>query len=135
MNSPRPTLDPSSIPRHSCSGPHLVCHRVLSWIVSICISGSQHERMARGGHGLPKVSVRHVLPNPSTPCGWPPLKRPFQRWPPTGQVACGCLLPLGHPTPYASRSQSHQKLNPEFDFLKSPFESKLLQKENENRKI
>jgi hypothetical protein len=28
-----------------------------------------HERMARGGHGLPKVSPGPAMPNPSKPCG------------------------------------------------------------------
>jgi hypothetical protein len=29
-----------------------------------------HERMARGGHGLPRVSPRLAMLNPSMPCGW-----------------------------------------------------------------
>jgi hypothetical protein len=28
----------------------------------------KHSRMARGGHGLPKVSPGPAMPNPSTPC-------------------------------------------------------------------
>jgi hypothetical protein len=38
-------------------------------------------RMARGGHGLLKVSPGPAMPDPSTPCGWatPEMnKRPFQ---------------------------------------------------------
>jgi hypothetical protein len=27
-----------------------------------------HGRMARGGHGLPKVSLGPAMPHPSTPC-------------------------------------------------------------------
>ena len=29
-----------------------------------------HGRMARGGHGLPKVSPGPAMPNQSIPCGW-----------------------------------------------------------------
>jgi hypothetical protein len=44
-----------------------------------------HGRIARGGHGLPKV-----LPEPAMPCSFMPLG-------PLGQVACGRLLPLWTP--------------------------------------
>jgi hypothetical protein len=30
---------------------------------------SNHRRMARGGHGLPKVSPEPTMPYPSSPCG------------------------------------------------------------------
>jgi hypothetical protein len=30
--------------------------------------GVQHKRMARGGHGLPKVLHRPAIPNPALPC-------------------------------------------------------------------
>jgi hypothetical protein len=33
------------------------------------ITQTRHGRMARGGHGLPKVSRRPDMPYPSTPCG------------------------------------------------------------------
>jgi hypothetical protein len=33
--------------------------------------------MARGIHGLPKVSLEPTMPNLSMPCGRPPLKRPY----------------------------------------------------------
>jgi hypothetical protein len=29
---------------------------------------AEHEHMAKGGHGLPKVSLRPTMPDPSTPC-------------------------------------------------------------------
>jgi hypothetical protein len=40
--------------------------------------------MAKGIHGLPKVSSGPALPNPSTPCGRATPEtalRPFRRWP------------------------------------------------------
>jgi hypothetical protein len=40
--------------------------------------------MARGGHGLPKVSPGPTLPNPSTPCGGATAEtalQQFQGWP------------------------------------------------------
>jgi hypothetical protein len=45
--------------------------------------GIEHGRMARGGHGLPKVSPRPAIPYPSTPCGWAipeTAVRPVQGW-------------------------------------------------------
>jgi hypothetical protein len=48
--------------------------------------------MARGGHGLPKVSTEPAMPYLSTPCG---VARPRGKWP------VAVLYPLGHPTPYA----------------------------------
>jgi hypothetical protein len=57
-----------------------------------------HGRMARGGHGLPKLSLWPAMPNPSTPCALRP---------PAGRAACGRLLLLcqrgkgfGNPEPY-----------------------------------
>jgi hypothetical protein len=44
----------------------------------------RHGRMARGGHGLPKVSVGLAMPDPSTPCGRP----------------AAICHPFGHPMPY-----------------------------------
>jgi hypothetical protein len=43
-----------------------------------------HGRMVRGGHGLPKVSVRPAMPGPSTFCGRTTPETalcPFQGWP------------------------------------------------------
>jgi hypothetical protein len=65
-----------------------------------------HKRMARGGHGLPKVSLGPAMPYPNTPCGLATSEtalRLFQGWP---VYRAGGLqpsyYPLGHPTPYAS---------------------------------
>jgi hypothetical protein len=58
--------------------------------------------MARGGHGLTKVSLGRAMPNSFTPCGRATSEtalQPFQGLPPRGWAACGRLLPLGHPTP------------------------------------
>jgi hypothetical protein len=43
-----------------------------------------HGRMARGSHGLPKVSLGPAMPYPSTPCGRTTPETalwPFQGWP------------------------------------------------------
>jgi len=43
----------------------------------------RHGRMARGSHGLPKVSPRPAMPGPATPCGRTTHEtalRPFQGW-------------------------------------------------------
>jgi hypothetical protein len=47
-----------------------------------------HGRMARGIHGLPKLSLGPAIPNPSTP---------------GGRAACAATVfyPFGHPTLYA----------------------------------
>jgi hypothetical protein len=53
--------------------------------------------MARGGHGLPKVSLGPTL---LCSAGGPPLKQPYGRFrvgPPAGLVACGRLLPFWTP--------------------------------------
>jgi hypothetical protein len=75
-----------------------------------------HRRMARGGHGLPKVSSRPALTYPSTPCGGPTPKtvlRLFLGWPahrlgslrrsstllnPTSYAYAQCRRCAGHPT-------------------------------------
>jgi hypothetical protein len=54
--------------------------------------------MARGSHGLPKVSLWSAMLNPSTPCRQPwaipkTAIQPFQGWPPIRRAACGCPLP------------------------------------------
>jgi hypothetical protein len=78
--------------------------------------------MARGGHGIPKVSPGPAMPDPSTPCGrataemalcpyalmplcpyalmplCPYALMPlFRGGPPAGQAACSRLLPLWTP--------------------------------------
>jgi hypothetical protein len=61
--------------------------------------------MAKAGHGLLKVSLGSTMPYPSTPCGRPPLKRPYGRvrgGRPQGRRIAAIFYPLGHPTPYAS---------------------------------
>jgi hypothetical protein len=40
---------------------------------------SLHERISRGGHGLPKVLLALAKPYPSTACGRLPLKWPYDR--------------------------------------------------------
>jgi hypothetical protein len=52
----------------------------------------KHSRMARGGHGLPKVSPGPAIPYPSMPYR-------FRAGPSAGRVACS--YPFGHPTSYA----------------------------------
>jgi hypothetical protein len=62
---------------------------------------SNHGRMARGGHGLPKVSSGPTMPDPSTPCGQaiPELNlRPFQGWPARSAIGqCPSSTPLDTP--------------------------------------
>jgi hypothetical protein len=52
--------------------------------------------MARGIHGLPKVSPGPAMPDPSMPCKWATPKtalRPYAgRWP------AAVFYPLGYPT-------------------------------------
>jgi hypothetical protein len=45
--------------------------------------GRSHGRMARGIHGLPKVSPGPAMLHPSVPCGW--------------ATTYGCLLPFRTP--------------------------------------
>jgi hypothetical protein len=53
--------------------------------------------MVRGTHGLPKISLEPAMPNPSLPCGRPPLKLPYGRFK-GGRAACGHpTTPLGTP--------------------------------------
>jgi hypothetical protein len=57
--------------------------------------------MARGGHGLPKVSPGHALLYLSMPCGQGmyPLKRPHGRF--MGCPPVAAFYPFRHPVPYA----------------------------------
>jgi hypothetical protein len=60
--------------------------------------------MARGSHGLFGVLLEPAITYPSTPCGRPPLERPYGRFRgscPQGRVPAAVCYPLGHPTPYA----------------------------------
>jgi hypothetical protein len=59
-----------------------------------------HGCMARGGYGLPKAWLGPTMPYFSTPCGWPPLNRPYSHFwgsPPAMWAAYGLLLPLTEP--------------------------------------
>jgi hypothetical protein len=57
--------------------------------------------MARGGHGLPKVSPGPTVPYPSTPCKQLTLKQPYSHFkggrPQRGRHAA-VLYSFGHPT-------------------------------------
>jgi hypothetical protein len=69
------------------------------------LSGSlkyRHGRMARGGHGLPKVSLGPAMPYPSTPCGWPTYRA-------GGLRLTSDFYPFGHPTPYAYAIQKGKR--------------------------
>jgi hypothetical protein len=61
--------------------------------------------MARGSHGLPKVLLGSAMPNHSTPCRRPLLKRPYGHFRVAACRAGGLRLSyyfLGYPTRYAS---------------------------------
>jgi hypothetical protein len=61
-------------------------------------------RMARGGHGLPKVLLGSAMPCPLRLAGGSPLKWPHGRFRvcPQGEWPLGVFYPFGHSTPYAS---------------------------------
>jgi hypothetical protein len=70
------------------------------------MSSSEHGRMARGDHELPKVSLELAMPYPSTPYGRATPEtalRRFQGWQ-GGQLAA-ISYPFGHPTSYAYTSE------------------------------
>jgi hypothetical protein len=52
--------------------------------------GGRHGRMARGGHGLPKVSLGPAMSYLSTPCGRA-----------TPETVLQVFYTFGYPTPYA----------------------------------
>jgi hypothetical protein len=86
-------------------------HMAITNVVCEFIKHEKHVRMARGGDGLPKVSPRPAMPNPSTPCGRAAYERPYGRFnggPPARRATCGRLLPLW--TPHAVRLCCHRKL-------------------------
>jgi hypothetical protein len=65
---------------------------------------SSHGRMARGGHGLPKVSLGPVMPDPSTPCGRPTPETALQQflgWP---TRKAGGLQPSSTPSDTSCRT-------------------------------
>jgi hypothetical protein len=68
--------------------------------------------MARGGHGLPNVSLGPAMPHPSKPCRWQPLKQPFGHFRsgrPQDRRPMAVFYPLEHSTPYASVSVNIKK--------------------------
>jgi hypothetical protein len=84
--------------------PKIPCAPVPTERVSTNVESSQSQswqqspspgRMARGGHGLPKVSLRLAMPYPSMPCGWAIPETAFQ----AGQPLA-VFYPFRHPTPY-----------------------------------
>jgi hypothetical protein len=62
--------------------------KVDSGIERIFRRAKDHGRMARGGHGFPKVSLGPAMPDPFRPCRWAILET-------------AVFYPFGHPTPYA----------------------------------
>jgi len=50
--------------------------------------------MARGGHGLPKVSLEPAMLYPSTPCKRPPLKRPYSHFRDGRPLDTPCCIPF-----------------------------------------
>jgi hypothetical protein len=61
--------------------------------------------MARGGHGLPKVSPGPAMPDPSTPWGRATPEKPLRPFKgvalPQGGRPAAVFFPFGHPTSYA----------------------------------
>jgi hypothetical protein len=67
-----------------------------------------------GGRGLPRVSPGPAMPDPSMPCGRPPLKRPYGRFrggPPARRAAWGRLLSpwIPHAARFCSQGSKMQK--------------------------
>jgi hypothetical protein len=57
---------------------YLQTHRnYYMYVMLLLIINHPQGRMARGSYGFPKGSLRLAMPNPSTPCRQPPLKRPY----------------------------------------------------------
>jgi hypothetical protein len=84
--------------RSTCSSPRRHSRNKLG--------GLRHGRLARGCHGLPKVSLGPAMSYPSTPCrrATPETTlRPFQREVahPKSWRSPAIFFHLGHPTPYA----------------------------------
>jgi hypothetical protein len=84
---------------------HLIPSINFPGVQSGAMNGFARGRIAKVGHGLPKVSPRPPMPYPFKPCGRANLKTafswPFQDGPHAGQVACGRLLPFWTPHAYA----------------------------------
>jgi hypothetical protein len=43
---------------------------VAAWMTYLGAMDVDHRRMARDGHGLPKISPEPAQPDPSMPFGW-----------------------------------------------------------------
>jgi hypothetical protein len=84
----------------------------LHQIVITSIDG----RMARGGHGLPKVSPGSAMPYPSTPAGRATPKTALGPMAvsgvasPQGGRPAGVFYPFSHPTPTPMTSLPHKNL-------------------------
>jgi hypothetical protein len=81
-----------------------LCYKINAWVKI------QQTRMAKGNHGLPKVSPGPTMPNPSTPCGRATREialRPFQWWPArwAGRMRPSSTT-LYTPTPYEPEIQT-----------------------------
>jgi hypothetical protein len=64
---------------------------------------ARHRRMARGGLGLLKGSLRHTMPNPSMPCTHAKPETAVSGMARSqGRTPVAVFYPLGQPTPYAS---------------------------------
>jgi hypothetical protein len=72
--------------------------------VSVWAEGSWLRRMARGGHGLPKVKPGPAISYPSTPYGQATPQTDFSRFRVAlmqGGRPAAVFYPFVHPTPYA----------------------------------
>jgi hypothetical protein len=71
--------------------------------------GETHGRMARGSPGLPKVSPRPNMPNPSMPCKRATPEMALQQF-----QGCPTLYLFGHPTPYGyGRNEGNPRVKSE----------------------
>jgi hypothetical protein len=75
---------------------------------------ANHGRMARDGHGLPKVLLGPAMPDPSTPCG---RATPVTALTTISGVACpqgsrpaAVFYAFGHHTPYDYIANAEEKL-------------------------
>jgi hypothetical protein len=68
------------------------------WIRISSLRSSFRTRVSWSVCELPKATLGPVMPFHSTPCRRPPLKRPFQGWPPSARQSRGCFTtPLDTP--------------------------------------
>jgi hypothetical protein len=81
---------------------------ILPMLPMCCSARITYGRMARGDHGLSKVSLGSVMPYVSSSRGRPLLIGPYHHFmggPPTRRAACSRLLPPW--TPHAIRLWCH----------------------------